>query len=82
MSRLDEKIIRQRSHLLCERRPLPLYYRFSRKGLLSMLPPGVLTVEKIDRSGRIFGIPFLLDESVPDDEVQFTTDFATWQVLR
>lgn len=81
MSPLDT-ILKARYTDAVMHRPLPLYYRFSHNTAERMVLPRLLyfSLEGVS-TGHIWGIPFVVDDDVPDQQVQLTRDFASWEVL-
>jgi hypothetical protein len=79
MNLLDE-VFKARTYRAVHLLPLPIYYKFAHDTIARMLPEVEVEWPTGD-SGHIWGIPFVVDDSVPTDVILFTTDFAEWQVL-
>lgn len=83
-------LLKDRRQRQIDLRPLPLCYRLppaTHRSLLEQVRPfGAMPVDAAplpqDAHGRLWGIPFVVSDHVPEDCVMFTTDYETWQVLR
>lgn len=83
--RLVDAIYRDLYTRTVELVPLPLWYRLSPATLREIAAEWKMPAEHIlDRPGnygRIWGVPYIVSDAAPAGEVQFTTDYQTWQKL-